>query len=159
MPLRRKICRWFGTTVRRLRQKPKASILDGDRGGIEEALAAITTRECLRPSAESATAFLNRFAASNAEVARRYLNRENGMLFTNAPRSDQPTRLPTLDVGQAVAISVALWQWQDARLRATLTKESARFHRNSRSPLILPIFRSRRARLLASDAQSTAACR
>jgi hypothetical protein len=99
--------------------------LDRARGDIDEALAAITTRECLRPGADAATAFLNRFAASNAEVARRFLNREDGTLFTNAPTDDQPARLPSLDVDKAMAISVALWRWQEARMRAVLRNTRA----------------------------------
>jgi hypothetical protein len=95
------------------------------RGEIDTALAAITTRECLRPSAEMAAAFLNLFAASNAEVARRFLNREDGILFASALTDDQPARLPTLDVDKAMAISVALWQWQEARLRAALRNARA----------------------------------
>jgi hypothetical protein len=42
------------------------------------------------------------------------------MLFTSGPLDIQPARLPTLDVDQAMAISVALWQWQEARLQAVL---------------------------------------
>jgi hypothetical protein len=122
-----------------------------DRRAIDEALTAIATRECLRPSAASATAFLNQFTGSNTEVARRYLNRKDGMLFTNAPSLDQPARLPTLDVGQVVAISVALWRWQDDRLRAAVSKDRDGPRRNPRSPLIPPIFRSRRGRLSMSD--------
>ena len=99
--------------------------LDRARGDIDEALAAITTRECLRPGADAAAAFLDRFAASNAEVARRFFNREDGTLFTTAPADDQPARLPTLDVDKAMAISVALWQWQEARMRAVLRNTRA----------------------------------
>jgi hypothetical protein len=95
------------------------------RGEIDAALAAITTHECLRPSAEMAATFLNRFAASNAEVARRFLGREDGMLFAGAPADNQTARLPTLDVDKAVAISVALWQWQEARLHAALRNARA----------------------------------
>src|SRR5205085_1351110 len=94
--------------------------LSRGRSDIDEALAAITTHECLRPSAEAATEFLDRFAASNAEVARRFLNRADGRLFASAPIEDQPARLPTLDVDKAIAISVALWRWQETRLRAML---------------------------------------
>jgi hypothetical protein len=94
--------------------------LSRGRSDIDEALAAITTHECLRPSAEAATEFLDRFAASNAEVARRFLNRADGRLFASAPIEDQPARLPTLDVDKAIAISVALWRWQETRLRTML---------------------------------------
>jgi hypothetical protein len=95
-----------------------------DRGYIEQALTAITTRECLRPSAEAATAFLNRFTESNAEVARRYLNRSDGVLFTSAPPRDEQARLPTLDLDKAVTIAVALWRWQETRLSAMQTERS-----------------------------------
>jgi hypothetical protein len=66
-----------------------------DRVSLNEALASITTRERLRPSAEAATAFLDQFATSNAEVARWFLNR--GVLFTSTPLRNEP-RLPRLDV-------------------------------------------------------------
>ncbi len=116
--------------------------LDVARGSIDEALAAITTDECLQPSTESASSFLSRFATSNAEVARRFLNREDGMLFMSAPREDQPTRLPALDVDKAVAISVALWQWQEARLRASLRNDQFGGRRGGLPPIPLP-FRKR----------------
>jgi hypothetical protein len=120
---------------------------DCDRRRVEEALAAITTRECLRPNAEAATAFLSQFAASNAEVARRFLNRKDGVLFAGAPLDDQPARLPTLDVDQAVAIAVALWQWQEAKLRATLRNDRSVSRRSALTPLIPLIFRNRCGRL------------
>jgi hypothetical protein len=87
------------------------------RGDIEDALAAISTRDSLRPSGEAAAAFLDQFAASNAEVARRFLNREDGILFRSGPLRDQPARLPTLDIDKLMAIAVALWQWQETRWR------------------------------------------
>jgi hypothetical protein len=124
---------------------------NGNRDGIDEALAAITTRECLRPGAEAATAFLDQFTASNSEVARRFLNREDGRLFSSAPLRDQPPRLPSLDVDQAVAISAALWQWQDARLRAARHSNRVGLRRNTPPTLIPAFLRNRRNRLLASE--------
>jgi hypothetical protein len=118
-----------------------------DRRRVEEALAAITTHECLRPNADAAAAFLSQFAASNAEVARRFLNRKDGVLFASAPLRDQPARLPTLDVDRAVAIAVALWQWQEARLRATERKYRSIPRCSALTPLIQLLFRSRYDRL------------
>jgi len=97
--------------------------LNPARGDIDEALAAVTTDEYLRPSAEAASAFLSQFATSNTEVARRYLNREDGILFMNAPFEDRTARLPALDLDKAMAIAAALWQWQEARLRAALRND------------------------------------
>jgi len=113
-----------------------------DRGSINEALAAITTRERLRPSAEAATTFLDQFAVSNAEVARRFLNRENGVLFTSTPEP----RLPSLDVDQAVAISAALWQWQAARLRAPKHADTTGLRREARPMLDPKFYRNKRGR-------------
>jgi hypothetical protein len=121
-----------------------------DRVSLNEALAAITTRERLRPSAEAATAFLDQFAASNAEVARRFLNREDGVLFTSTPLRNEP-RLPRLDVDQAVAISAALWQWQAARLRALQHTDTTRLRREARPMLDPKFYRNRRGRFLASE--------
>jgi hypothetical protein len=116
-----------------------------DRGSINEALAAITTRERLRPSAEAATTFLDQFAVSNAEVARRFLNRENGVLFTSTPLCNEP-RLPSLDVDQAVAISAALWQWQAARLRAPKHADTTGLRREARPMLDPKFYRNKRGR-------------
>ena len=122
-----------------------------DRRRVEEALAAITTRECLRPNAEAAAAFLSQFAASNAEVARRFLNREDGVLFARAPLRDQQARLPTLDVDRAIAIAVALWQWQEARLRARMKERSQPPHRSALTRLFHCSFVARCDRLLESN--------
>jgi hypothetical protein len=113
--------------------------INGDRNGIGEALTAIATRECLRPSTQAATAFLDQFAASNAEVARRFQKRTDGVLFTNGPPRDQPPRLPSLDVDQAVAICAALWQWQDARLRASPHSDRVGLRRDT-PPTLIPAF-------------------
>jgi hypothetical protein len=95
------------------------------RGYVDQALASITTRECIQPSGDAASAFLDQFSASNAEVARRFLNRPDGILFKTAPCLNQPERLPALDLDRAMAISAALWQWQEARLKPKANQKIA----------------------------------
>jgi hypothetical protein len=86
------------------------------RGDIARAMAAISSRDRLTPSAEDAAAFLDKYSASNAGVARKYLNRADGVLFTAAPRREGPERLPSLNLEQAIEIAAKLWQWQQRRL-------------------------------------------
>ena len=81
------------------------------------AIAAISTEDRLAPSAEAAAAFLDKYAASNAAVARKYLNRANGVLFSESPPRDRPERLPSLDVDKAIEIAAKLWQWQETRFQ------------------------------------------
>ena len=69
------------------------------------------------PSTEAAAAFLDKYAASNAAVARKYLTRENGILFTEPPPHNRPERLPSLDIDKAIEIAAKLWQWQEMRFK------------------------------------------
>jgi hypothetical protein len=71
----------------------------------------------MAPSAEAATEFLGRYAASNAEVAGKYLNRADRALFVEQPSRDRPERVPALDVDKAVEIAAKLWLWQGVRFR------------------------------------------
>ena len=57
-----------------------------------------------------------KYAASNSTVARKYLNRADGVLFTEEPQ-DGPERSPSLDVEKAIEIAAELWQWQERRHR------------------------------------------
>ena len=91
--------------------------LNPSRGPIVNAIAAISGEDRLRPNAEAAAAFVDKYAASNAAVARKYLNRTNGVLFTDQPPRDRPERLPSLDVDKAVEIAAKLWQWQEMRIQ------------------------------------------
>jgi hypothetical protein len=92
---------------------------NSSRGPIEAALSAVSTGERLRPPPAAAAEFLGQFAASNAEVARKYLGREDGVLFTEDPPAGVEARLPRLDVEAAVDLAIALWRWQRARLDET----------------------------------------
>src|SRR5262245_12467488 len=80
-----------------------------------------------------------------------FLEPQRGVLFASAPLHDQPARLPTLDVDRAVAIAVALWQWQEAKLRATLRNDRSVSRRSALTPLIPLLFRSRCGRLSESS--------
>jgi hypothetical protein len=91
--------------------------LNPSRGPIVRAIAAISTEDRLAPSTEAAAAFLDKYAASNAAVARKYLNRANGALFTEPPPHDRPERLPSLGVDKAIEIAAKLWQWQEMRFQ------------------------------------------
>jgi hypothetical protein len=91
--------------------------LNLSRGAVHNAIAAISTEERLAPSGEAAAGFLDKYAASNAAVARKYLNRVDGVLFTEAPPRDRPERLPSLNVDKAIEIAAKLWQWQETRFQ------------------------------------------
>ena len=84
------------------------------RGEINRAIEAISTKDRLTPSREAAMSLLDEYAASNAEMARKYLDRADGVLFIETP-PDRPERLPALDVDKAVEIAAKLWQWQERR--------------------------------------------
>ena len=91
--------------------------LNPSRGPIVLAIADISNGDRLVPSAEAAAAFLDKYAASNAAVARKYLDRENGVLFTESPPHNRPERLPSLDIDKAIEIAAKLWQWQVRRFK------------------------------------------
>lgn len=91
--------------------------LNPSRGPIESALDAISSEDRLMPSGDAAAAFLDKYAALNAAVAGKYLNRTNGVLFTEPPPRDRPERLPSLDVDKAIEIAAKLWQWQQMRFQ------------------------------------------
>jgi len=87
------------------------------RGEIDQALAAISTRDRMAPSAEAGTEFLGRYAASNAQVAGKYLNRADRALFVEQPSRGRSERIPALDVDKAVEIAAKLWEWHETRFR------------------------------------------
>ena len=99
------------------------SAVNQDRGDIAEALAGISTSEHLKPRREAATAFMKQFALSNAEVARKYLHRPVGALFTSEPPGDQGAHAPSLNVAKTIEIAAALWRWQQARIRQLQLKD------------------------------------
>ena len=86
------------------------------RGDIVQAIGAISSKARLRPNLQAARAFLDKYAASNSTVARKYLNRADGVLFTEEPQ-DRPERSPSLDVEKVIEIAAELWQWQERRHR------------------------------------------
>ena len=90
---------------------------NASRGPIVEAITAASTSERLMPTAEAATAFLEKFAASNAEVARKYLKRADGVLFMDRVSAERRALGPSLEVDQAIEIAAKLWQWQEARFQ------------------------------------------
>jgi hypothetical protein len=94
-----------------------------NRGAIAEAMAAMSSSDRLAPAADAAIAFLGKFAASNAEVARKYLNRADGVLFMQRPSPDRHERLPFLDVEKAVEIATKLWERQEMRFHKQNMKE------------------------------------
>src|SRR5262249_49404763 len=81
------------------------------RGDIVQAIGAISNNARLRPSSKVARDFLDRYVESNAAVARKYLKRADGVLFTDEPQN-RPERLPALDVDKAIEITAKLWKWQ-----------------------------------------------
>jgi hypothetical protein len=93
--------------------------INPERGPVAEVLDILSTGERMRPDPQEAAAFLDRFAESNAAVARDYLHRPDGKLFASSP-SPESARLPSLDTDRAVAIAAALWRWQQARVRELL---------------------------------------
>ena len=94
-----------------------AGVPNPSRGLVSQAIASLSAGDRLKPPEETATAFLDRYAATNAEVARKYLNRADGVLFTRRPSAGQVARLPSLDVSKAIDIAAKLWEWQERRFR------------------------------------------
>lgn len=79
------------------------------RAGLALALEEISTGPKLRLGPAEAAAFMRSFAASNARLAREFLGREDGRLFsedfgTGAERSEEP-----LTIDKAIEISAMLW--------------------------------------------------
>jgi hypothetical protein len=71
----------------------------------------------MAPSAEAGIEFLGRYAASNAQVAGKYLNRADRALFVEQPSRGRSERIPALDVDKAVEIAAKLWEWHETRFR------------------------------------------
>ncbi|HEX3870733.1 MAG TPA: hypothetical protein VHV77_09870 [Pirellulales bacterium] len=86
------------------------------RGAIAPALEALSTGPSLRPPAAAAREFLAGFAASNADVARTYLERQDGVLFAEMPPDDEAPEQPILDTKKAIEIAAALWCRQQERI-------------------------------------------
>ncbi len=81
--------------------------VNSTRTAFVQQLEAISDGPKLRLSSEDARSLLARFSESNAEVARRYLGRADGMLF-NTP-DDHPGISPALTARQAAVIGLRLW--------------------------------------------------
>lgn len=102
--------RLFNAAVPRFNEKG----LNPDRRGIVTALEELDTEEAdqaLMTPAQAA-AFMERFAAINQEIARRFLRREDGQLFPPKPPAQREAAASTLDGPTAVRIAAALWLWQ-----------------------------------------------
>jgi hypothetical protein len=74
-----------------------------------------------------AEAFLARFADSNAEVAREYLGREDGVLFREPAAADNSAELPDLTVDKAVELAANVWniQWANSKGQESLARTAA----------------------------------
>jgi len=78
------------------------------RAGLVEFLEEISSGPKLRLARQQAAKFLETFQPSNAEVARTYLGREDGVLFRRSPGDDGGVD-PSLSAEQAVEISGKIW--------------------------------------------------
>ncbi|WP_428311545.1 hypothetical protein [Hydrocarboniphaga sp.] len=87
-------------------------VVNLSRRELVRAMEAISTGPKLRMAPEFAHSFLSQFSGSNAEVARRYLGREDGFLFREKP-DDCGESAPQLSVDQAISISAKLWAFKN----------------------------------------------
>jgi hypothetical protein len=85
--------------------------INPNRGRIAQVLSEMSGGPRLTVPAEVATAIRSAYAASNAEVARTYLGREDGILFP-PPKGSTDAAAPKLTVEAAVEIAAKLWVWQ-----------------------------------------------
>jgi hypothetical protein len=90
--------------------------VDGDRinpnrGRIAQVLSEMSAGPRLAVPAEIATSIRSAYAESNAQVARTYLGREDGILFP-PPKASTDLAAPKLTVEAAVEIAAKLWVWQ-----------------------------------------------
>lgn len=78
------------------------------RTAFVQQLEAISDGPRLRLSSDESRRLMARFVESNAEVARRYLGRDDGVLF-ESPGDDAPGVPPALTTDQAAEIGLRLW--------------------------------------------------
>ena len=92
----------------------------GDLGDIVEELG-LAGPPLAAPEA-AARRFYDRFVSGNADVARRWLGREDGVLFKDLTFDDpDPMAIgEPLDLDAAIRISAALWAYQERRRREVL---------------------------------------
>ncbi len=71
----------------------------------------------IKNATAGARPFFERFANSNARIAREFLGRENGELFVDSPPEDNNMALPDFDVAKAIEITGDAWnaQWEDTQ--------------------------------------------
>jgi len=86
-----------------------------ERGDIIPAMEAIAKGGTIWLPKEQLRAFADLFKVSNANVARQYLGRSDGVLFKtlNFDRGGEPERLT---VDDAIRIAAHLWQWKQRQL-------------------------------------------
>ena len=84
------------------------------RAGLIELLEEISDGQKLSLSQATAELFLQQFKESNAQVAREYLNRDDGVLFREGPASGEG-EAPSLSKNEIFSITARIW----AHLRNT----------------------------------------
>jgi hypothetical protein len=104
--------RLFNQTVGRV----DGEKLNPDRGRIVKALVEQSGGEKFTLPRAVMEQLRDLFAESNANVARRYMGRADGVLFTPVAYDDTP--MAELTVAQAVEIAAKAWAWQQRRNRA-----------------------------------------
>jgi hypothetical protein len=98
-----------------------------EHGDIVRALEGISNGPRFSIPAETLQSIGDAFAPSNANVARRYLGRDDGVLFSPVTYSTETASAP-LSVDQAVEIAAHLWrfkQHQIAELKGRLKERAA----------------------------------
>jgi hypothetical protein len=86
-----------------------------DHGDIVRALESLPPGPRFTIPAETMGQIAEAFAASNARVAKRYLGREDGVLFAPAQYRDAPVA-PALTVEQAVEIAAHIWRFKQQQI-------------------------------------------
>jgi hypothetical protein len=112
-----------------------------ERGDIADALEAISTEpgRGLAVPAAVLRGMAKTFQESNARVARRFLRRTDGKLFSEGKYEDNP-EAAAFTVEHAVQIAAHLWRWQQRRLEearreiARLQPKSTPSEKISRNP-------------------------
>ena len=94
-----------------------------ERGDIIPAMEAVSKGGAIWLPTDQLRTFAEMFTASNANVARRYLGRSDGVLFKtlNFDRGSKPERLT---VDDAVRIAAHLWRWKQRQLLETRKRQA-----------------------------------
>lgn len=105
--------------------------INPERGDVTDALEALSAglRRGLAVPASVLRQMAKTFQESNARVARRFLGRSDGKLFSDLDYEDD-SETGVFTVEQAVEISAYLWRWQQRRLEAA-RREIARLRGKS----------------------------